>query len=988
MSTILDKLQGEDKGASWYLRLQDKSVYGPVPVDNLRGWAEECRIAPGNEVSMDKIKWIPAESLPELEMNWLVQLANGTNLGPINIRAVVELVKQSQVLPGTMLIHKTTGESIKVGPGDVLEKIAASGIPKLAEARAAAQPAAASAATQPSATPKPAPAPADSQPGAATKTAAAPADSQPGAATKSGAAPAVKAEGGAGAAQALAEKQKTSMAQDEKLRQESVERTKEIERQKELVRKMQDEAARKEQELSLRLEALKAQEQKNAAAAAKEQQAEQQIKALNAQLETTRKAAEDSARELIQQQSNAFKKAQEESRRREQDLVAQVQASTAQMTALRQEQAAYAKQSEEQQALQLKRQEEAAVREQELLKKIEDLKREQDLTELGRRYRELAQQLEDAKGQVQVANGALTEKEQQAQEAREKVKELQAGSRQREQELLKEVAALTAQLEQARVAAHQEEIARQKKVIKQLQTEKDAREKELLAQIDQGKMQAEEQNRRQDSLEKQIAELTVKLQAADKAIAEKVQGSEQQTSRLQVLRERLKEVEQTLSQRAESAEAEAQRLAEAQLHLEVRAKIEKDLRDELSARENELNRLRTEFESARAAMATREETLGQSVRALQAESRQAAEKAEQLEWELKQKETQWLRIQGEEALVKTDLNRQIEEINARLGEATQRADGLRLDLGARNQELELQKKAQSLLEQKLQQFAGDQAQYKKLLEEEWARAQRRDGDLVATRQAYGEELARRQHLEAKTVDLDGQIRDLRENEKLLREALEEAQAANQRLGDQARAELATLTDQMANLGGENHQIKDRLSETLAELERQRNQADEAERQAASREGELSQLLEESKQAVATLTRKLEEVTGVLDQVRQQAQDECENLAMKANDLESREIQLKHEVEGLQLRLDQQKKFCEAEREQRRQREQDLQQLRQTYQEALDAQRAKEREFQQQHQLDEENAVRLQQREERLAARLEQLQASYASLVAGLGKGEK
>ena len=48
----------KDKITQWYLRIDDGSVFGPVPEVDLVDWAADGRIAPGNELSADREQWM------------------------------------------------------------------------------------------------------------------------------------------------------------------------------------------------------------------------------------------------------------------------------------------------------------------------------------------------------------------------------------------------------------------------------------------------------------------------------------------------------------------------------------------------------------------------------------------------------------------------------------------------------------------------------------------------------------------------------------------------------------------------------------------------------------------------------------------------------------------------------------------------------------------------------------------------------------------
>ena len=81
-----------------------------------------------------------------------------------------------------------------------------------------------------------------------------------------------------------------------------------------------------------------------------------------------------------------------------------------------------------------------------------------------------------------------------------------------------------------------------------------------------------------------------------------------------------------------------------------------------------------------------------------------------------------------------------------------------------------------------------------------------------------------------------------------------------------------------------------------------------------------------------------------------------------------------------LRLEQQRKFYDSEREQRRQREMELQQLKKQYQDAANEWRQKERGLAQQVRVNEEDLARMREREATINSRLEQLQAAYTAAV--------
>ncbi len=99
---------------AWQVKLSNGAVYGPIETSELRTWAEECRLAPGDQVSSDNVHWVNVETLPELEMHWMVEMASGEIFGPVNLHAVVDFSHSRLVLPSSRLTNQLTGEAATV----------------------------------------------------------------------------------------------------------------------------------------------------------------------------------------------------------------------------------------------------------------------------------------------------------------------------------------------------------------------------------------------------------------------------------------------------------------------------------------------------------------------------------------------------------------------------------------------------------------------------------------------------------------------------------------------------------------------------------------------------------------------------------------------------------------------------------------------------------------------------------------------------------
>jgi len=97
--------------SDWYLRKPDGSNYGPVSTDDLRRWAAECRIAPGNEVSSDQETWIQVEDLSDLQMDWMATRPDGKEYGPFNIAAAKDLHDHGVLPDDAELTNRISGQT-------------------------------------------------------------------------------------------------------------------------------------------------------------------------------------------------------------------------------------------------------------------------------------------------------------------------------------------------------------------------------------------------------------------------------------------------------------------------------------------------------------------------------------------------------------------------------------------------------------------------------------------------------------------------------------------------------------------------------------------------------------------------------------------------------------------------------------------------------------------------------------------------------------
>ncbi|MCX7590323.1 MAG: GYF domain-containing protein [Kiritimatiellae bacterium] len=116
MSRIHQRLQSlhKEAGDAWFLKVSTGQKYGPVSLATLRQWAAEGRIAADSLVSRDSRSWFPAESLPDLQMDWIVTLPDGSSYGPFNLQATRHLVNIGVISPEAIVRHRHTDRRLAV----------------------------------------------------------------------------------------------------------------------------------------------------------------------------------------------------------------------------------------------------------------------------------------------------------------------------------------------------------------------------------------------------------------------------------------------------------------------------------------------------------------------------------------------------------------------------------------------------------------------------------------------------------------------------------------------------------------------------------------------------------------------------------------------------------------------------------------------------------------------------------------------------------
>ena len=99
----------------WFLRKhEDGNIFGPLPFAQLARWASSAQVAPYDVVSTDQITWTKAPMLPELEMDWLVEVTSERFYGPTTLGAIQEFMRLGEINGDTLVINSRDGSRRRV----------------------------------------------------------------------------------------------------------------------------------------------------------------------------------------------------------------------------------------------------------------------------------------------------------------------------------------------------------------------------------------------------------------------------------------------------------------------------------------------------------------------------------------------------------------------------------------------------------------------------------------------------------------------------------------------------------------------------------------------------------------------------------------------------------------------------------------------------------------------------------------------------------
>ncbi len=89
----------------WFLRKhEDGTIFGPLSFDQLARWASSAQVAPHDSISTDQTNWMKAPMLPELGMDWIVEVTSERFYGPTTLGSIREFLRLGEIDDDTSVI--------------------------------------------------------------------------------------------------------------------------------------------------------------------------------------------------------------------------------------------------------------------------------------------------------------------------------------------------------------------------------------------------------------------------------------------------------------------------------------------------------------------------------------------------------------------------------------------------------------------------------------------------------------------------------------------------------------------------------------------------------------------------------------------------------------------------------------------------------------------------------------------------------------------
>ena len=99
-----------DESQQWYvLKHEDGALFGPITFEQLKQWATGAQISPLDKVSTDEKSWIKAPMVPNLGMDYLVEVSPDQYYGPTTLGAIREFLQMGEIHADTLVTNCRDG---------------------------------------------------------------------------------------------------------------------------------------------------------------------------------------------------------------------------------------------------------------------------------------------------------------------------------------------------------------------------------------------------------------------------------------------------------------------------------------------------------------------------------------------------------------------------------------------------------------------------------------------------------------------------------------------------------------------------------------------------------------------------------------------------------------------------------------------------------------------------------------------------------------
>lgn len=109
-----------DESQQWYvLKHDDGALFGPISFEQFKQWATDAQISPLDKASTDEKSWIKAPMVPNLGMDYLVEVSPDQYYGPTTLGAIREFLQMGEIHADTLVTNCRDGSeaSLREIPG-------------------------------------------------------------------------------------------------------------------------------------------------------------------------------------------------------------------------------------------------------------------------------------------------------------------------------------------------------------------------------------------------------------------------------------------------------------------------------------------------------------------------------------------------------------------------------------------------------------------------------------------------------------------------------------------------------------------------------------------------------------------------------------------------------------------------------------------------------------------------------------------------------